>query len=243
MALMPRTSRLRRRWSRRIVAALLGLALTEVGAACGSAQDAPPVPAPSRPSIRDMPTVALQVGHWRSNELPGELALMRAQAGATTLEGISEPVVSMAIARAAKRRLEAAGELVDLVPATVRPGYRAAAFVSIHADGNPDATVTGFKVAGPERSVRARQLSELVERSYAARTGLPWHPMITDSMTGYYAFNSRRYVHAVDPATPGVVVETGFLTNPIDRRVIVDNPDVAAEGIANGVLAFLRRRG
>jgi hypothetical protein len=223
-----------------LAAALLAIATAGFGTSCGSAANDSRVPTSPQGDVRAGPRIALQVGHWRRDELPDELAVMRNQPGATTLEGIAEPTVGMAIARAAKRRLEEGGIAVDVVPATVPPGYRAQAFVSIHADGSPDATVSGFKVAASGGQARARLLSAVIARNYATTTGLPWHPTITGSMTGYYAFNARRYVHAVDPATPGVVLETGFLTSPADRSVIVDAPDVAGAGVARGVLEFLR---
>gem|GEM_PF-6910029 len=37
--------------------------------------------------------------------------------------------------------------------------------------------------------------------------------------------------------TPAVIVETGFMTSPTDRAIIVSKPGVAAKGIADGVLS------
>jgi hypothetical protein len=65
-------------------------------------------------------------------------------------------------------------------------------------------------------------------------------PNITRNMRGYYAFNSRRYEHSIHPMTPGAIVETGFITNASDRRIIVNNPKKSAEGIANAILLFLK---
>ena len=59
-------------------------------------------------------------------------------------------------------------------------------------------------------------------------------------MSGYYAFNWRRYDHAVHPMVPAVIVETGFLTNAQDRALLVNESERVAEGIANGIVAFLR---
>jgi N-acetylmuramoyl-L-alanine amidase len=56
-----------------------------------------------------------------------------------------------------------------------------------------------------------------------------------------YAFNSRWYCHAVAPGVPQAILEAGFLTNAVDRRVPLGNPDAAARGIAEGILTFLRR--
>ena len=59
----------------------------------------------------------------------------------------------------------------------------------------------------------------------------------------YYAFNSRRYQHAIAPTTPAVILEMGFLTNVSDRRVLLGAPDQVAAGIAHGILRFLGTRG
>jgi len=202
----------------------------------GSARVTAPAPKPAQPRV------ALQVGHWQHEKLPRELQWVRRSAGGTASAGTVEWQVNLAIAREAQRLLEAQSLAVDLLPATVPPGYRAAAFVSIHTDGNDDPTVTGFKVApaARDRSGLARTLNESLARRYAERTALSWNTGITPDMTSYYAFDERRFRHAINPATPAVVLETGFLTNPDDRRIIVDAPQLAAQGIANGVLDFLR---
>jgi hypothetical protein len=57
-------------------------------------------------------------------------------------------------------------------------------------------------------------------------------------MQNYYAFNFRRYEHALHPMTIGVIIETGFLTSPRDRGVIIDDPERAARGIVAAVKAF-----
>jgi hypothetical protein len=58
-------------------------------------------------------------------------------------------------------------------------------------------------------------------------------------MTGYYAFNSRRYCHAVAPGVPSAILEMGFLTSAADRALLLGNPDVVALGVARGILRFL----
>ena len=200
--------------------------------------------ATGRPQAASRPRVALQVGHWKHDRMPSELRWVQRSAGGASSDGAVEWRVNLAIARDAQRMLRADRVNVDLIPATVPPGYRAAAFVSIHADGNGDPTVSGFKIAPTARDGTglARVLTLSVARRYAQRTGLPWNTAITPDMTDYYAFDARRFRHAIDPVTPAAVLETGFLTNPEDRRVIVDAPQLAAEGIAEGVLAFLRRQ-
>jgi N-acetylmuramoyl-L-alanine amidase len=58
-------------------------------------------------------------------------------------------------------------------------------------------------------------------------------------MRGYYAFNWRRYDHSLHPMTVAMIIETGFLTNVSDRRLIVNNHKKSAQGIANGILKYL----
>ena len=228
------------------LAGLVGLVLFALGATRGARGGGDPRPAPPTATAPGpaRPRVALQVGHWQHEKLPGELRGVGRSAGGTRSGGTVEWQVNLAIARRAQRLLQGQGLAVDLVPATVPPGYRAAAFVSIHADGNADSHVTGFKVAPSkrDRSGLARALNDSLARRYAERTGLSWNASITADMTSYYAFDARRFRHAINPATPAVVLETGFLTSASDRRVLVREPQLAAAGIATGLLDFLRIR-
>src|SRR5690606_11215286 len=68
---------------------------------------------------------------------------------------------------------------------------------------------------------------------------LTYYGAITRRMRGYYAFNYRRYDHALHPMTVGAILETGFLTSARDRAVIVSDPDRAARGIARAVSQFI----
>ena len=57
-------------------------------------------------------------------------------------------------------------------------------------------------------------------------------------MRNYYAFNFRRYEHALHPMTIAVILETGFLTSQSDRQVLMNDPERAARGIVDAVMAF-----
>jgi len=61
-------------------------------------------------------------------------------------------------------------------------------------------------------------------------------------MRGYYAFNYRRYEHAIARITPAVIVEMGFLTNPDDRALLTGHADLLAAGLANGIIRYLNER-
>ncbi len=184
--------------------------------------------------------VGIQVGHWQNDTMPDELKALEYNGGAAW-GGLSEAAAMYEIVEATAAKLEAAGVIVDVLPATIPKGYRADAFISVHADGNRDTSISGFKIAGPRRdySGRSEALVEALYTSYEAATGMSEDSAITNRMTAYYAFNWPRYEHAVHPHTPSVIVETGFLTSAVDRAVIVATPEVPAAGIVEGVLAFL----
>jgi hypothetical protein len=198
-----------------------------------------PIPTPAEWEPPAGPVkIALQVGHWRADEAPDELRGLRGNG--TRWEDIAEWQANMEIAHRAGVLLEELGYAVEILPAVVPPGYRAHLFISIHADGSPDPRASGYRVASPRRDAtgRAQLAAELMEEAYGEATGLPRLPTVTRRMRSYYAFNFRRYEHALHPMTIAIILETGFLTSERDRRVIVDDPDRAAAGIAAAVVAF-----
>lgn len=185
--------------------------------------------------------VGIQVGHWFVGQLPDELR--RLSAG-TSAGGWSEWEVNLLIAQRVVPMLEEAGVEVDLLPTTIPVRYRAHAFVAIHADGDTSGALNGYKIARPGFSSIPDADDELVRtmyREYGAATGMARDAdvHISRRMIFYYAFNTRRYHHAVDLGTPSAIIETGFLTNGSDRAFLTGRPDAAARGIANGILRFL----
>ena len=155
--------------------------------------------------------VGIQVGHWQRDSLPEELAGLADNTGAV-VDGVMEEDVMYEIAVRVKALLEAQGIVVDILPVTIPVDYQASAFVSLHADGSRDTSISGFKIAAPRTDFSGRSiaLKQALDSSYARATNLPEDTAITRRMTGYYAFNWRRYDHAVHPQTPAVIVETGF---------------------------------
>lgn len=183
--------------------------------------------------------VALQAGHWKAHEAPDEQAGLRGNG--TRGGGKAEWEVNLEIARRTARLLEDSGYVVEILPTTVPPGYWADLFVSIHADGHGSPSISGYRAAHPRRDLtgRAAEFAALLDRTYGEETGLPYYGTVTRRMRGYYAFNYRRYQHALHPMTVGVILETGFLTSPRDRRVLVEEPDAAARGIVRAVTSFI----
>lgn len=186
------------------------------------------------------PKVGIQIGHYKNNELPEELERLRGNTGASG-GGKTEVEVNQKIAELTKDILEKEGILVELLPATVPPRYWADVFVAVHADGNLDRSVNGFKVAAPRRdySGNSESLSGFIQKSYVESTNLTIDPNISRNMRGYYAFSWRRFKHAIHPMTAAAILETGFLSNASDRKIIVNNPQMSAQGLSNGIINYL----
>jgi hypothetical protein len=200
-----------------------------------------PVARPVRPLNR----VGIQAGHWRSAELPDELARLRGSTG-TAGGGVAEWQLNLDVAERVAEILRGEGLQADVLPATVPPGYAADAFIALHADGDASGRLSGFKLARASRSpipeVDDALLAAITEE-YQAATGLPIDTHVSRNMTGYYAFSHRRFEHSVSPATPAVILEMGFMTNRSDLRMLLSEPDRLAIGVARGILRFLEERG
>jgi N-acetylmuramoyl-L-alanine amidase len=199
--------------------------------------------ASATPELAGPLRVGVQVGHWKIEEMPAEQQRLRKASG-SYWGGYDEWELNMMIAERVQRQLEAAGVLVDLLPATVPPGYLADAFISVHADGvtgDAAALRRGWKLAAPFRaSPASAALSDAVSASYPVATGLPADTRgASFDMRAYYAFSSYRYVYAIAPATPAIIVETGFMTHPLDRALLFEETERVARGISEGVLDFL----
>lgn len=186
--------------------------------------------------------VGLQAGHYQFGDAPEELASLRRNPGAPG-GGRIEWEVALDVAQRAAEMLRANGVEVDVLPATIPVRYRANAFVAIHADGDASGRLRGYKLARPNFSsipeVDDTFVSMLYDE-YGRVTGLPDNSdYITGRMRNYFAFNARRYQHAVAPGVPQAIVETAFMSNAADRGVLFNRPDLIARGIAAGVLRFL----
>lgn len=192
----------------------------------------------------DRPRVGIQMGHFESELLPDEQSSLRGSTGGSG-GGIREVVLNEDIARRVAALLSAKGITVDVLPATVPIAYAADAFVAIHADASSSGGPSGYKLARSRFSAIPQTDDDLVNaifESYGKATGLSVSDAITRNMTGYYAFNSRRRVHAVSRITPSAIIEMGYLTNASDRTFLINRKDTVAQGIATGILNFLQNR-
>lgn len=183
--------------------------------------------------------VAIQIGHWEAFNAPDELEKLRINTG-TSSAGKTEWEVAMSVAERTKKILEEKGFEVELLPVTIPSNYWADVFISIHADGNDSSVISGYKVAPSkwDYTRKADAFAEILDEEYGRATRMRRDPNITKTMEGYYAFNWPRYEHSLHPMTVAAIIELGFLTNANDRRIIVNEPDKSALGIANGIVNF-----
>ena len=200
------------------------------------------VPLPAAP-LYDPPgqkRVGLQAGHWLVNQVPAEL---RGLGGGAVGGGRQEWQVNLDVAERTAALLEDAGIQADVMPATVPEHYQANVFVALHADGDTTGQTRGFKVARPGfSSIPAidDRLVDAIQQSYGTATELPRDDEhISLRMRYYYAFNSRRYCHAVMPGVPQAIIEMAYLTNATDRQLLIGDPQKLAQGLADGIRAFL----
>jgi hypothetical protein len=228
-------------------------------ATCDGTIRADPLPAPGTPRSQDFfrsfrtplppaplwdppgpKRVGLQAGHWMNEDVPPELGRLQ---GGSSGGGKQEWQVNLDIAQRTAALLEATGVQVDVLPATVPPGYRANAFIALHADGDPAGLAHGFKVTRPGFSSLPEvddRLVTTINQVYGADTELPRDDEhISLRMLYYYAFNSRRYCHSVAPGVPQAIIEMAYLTSAGDRQYLIGDPDKLAHGLADSIQTFL----
>jgi len=157
--------------------------------------------------------------------------------GAVCPDGLEEVEINLEVAQYVVNYLRALGYEVDLLQEydSRAAGYQGRVLVSIHADSCSPPEASGFKVARAEDSVIPEVEDRLVAcliRRYQTRTGLPFHQWsITRDMTEYHIFRE------VEPSTPAAIIEVGFMGG--DRDLLVNRPDLVAQGIAEGIVCFI----
>jgi N-acetylmuramoyl-L-alanine amidase len=159
--------------------------------------------------------------------------------GAVCNDGLTEVSLNLDVATRVKEKLTAAGFDVDLLEEydDRLTNYDALALVSIHADTCAfiDDNASGFKVAaalGNDNPEKGSRLAACLSSRYGETTGLRFHAgSVSSHMTSYHAFDE------IDPNTAAAIMEIGFMN--LDRQILTQQPDLLAEGIAQGVLCYI----
>lgn len=195
-----------------------------------------PTPAPQptptlapTPDVADTrPRIGIIAGHWQNDS-----------GAVCDDDGLQEVQITVAVAERVQMLLERQGYHVDLLaefdPALTN--YAGAALVSLHADSCLNwEGLTGFKVARSAMSaipeIEDRLVACLYEE-YGRASRLPRHDAsITPNMTDYHAFRQ------IATDTPAAIIELGFLYK--DRDTLTRRQARLADGVANGILCFLK---
>jgi N-acetylmuramoyl-L-alanine amidase len=194
---------------------------------------------PGANPISTLPSQNMANGDWQNRV--GIVSGHRGNDSGTVCDdGLTEAQVNFDAATRAASILRAQGYTVDVLNEfdARLTGYRARAMLSIHADSciYINELATGYKVARFLYSAIPEEEDKLVaclSARYKTATGLPFHrTSVTHDMKQYHAFRE------IDPKTPGAIIELGFMYK--DRNVLVRRKDDVAQGVANGLLCFLR---
>jgi N-acetylmuramoyl-L-alanine amidase len=180
------------------------------------------------PTERPRPKIGIVAGHYGIPE----------DTGARCPDGLVEVDINLDIAARVQQLLRAEGFDVDLLKENDErlEMYQALALVSVHADtcAFDNLEATGFKVAptmATARPDKANRLVACIYSRYAEITGLSYHAGVTDDMTSYHAFSE------INSDTAAAIIETGFMN--LDRKILTQEPDKVAQGIANGILCYI----
>ena len=170
--------------------------------------------------------------------------------GAGVVTRQAEYELNLALSLEIKERLEARGVTVVMTRtanevdisnsqrATIANEAGADLFLRIHADSSTNADLRGISTlyAGGNAWVRpieaeSRAAAEVVHASVLRATDAEDRGVMMRSDLSGFNWST----------VPAVLVETGFLSNPVDDRALADATyrDTLAEGIAQGVLDYL----
>jgi N-acetylmuramoyl-L-alanine amidase len=163
---------------------------------------------------------------------------MGRDSGAICPDGLQEVDINRAIATRVVERLNQdldwQADLLEEFDEKLND-YSADALLSIHADSCNVPGRSGFKVARVESSYSSEtedQLIDCVSQHYHEATDLTFDRYtITYDMTRYHAY------YEIDPSTPAVVIEVGFMLE--DRELLTEQSDLVVEGIVNGLICFI----
>ncbi len=158
--------------------------------------------------------------------------------GAVCPDGLTENELNYAVAERVVLLLRGHGYTVDLLEEFDGrlTDYKAAAIVSLHSNDCTDYGPggTGYLVSQAESRAEGGEdtrLRECIAQHYEFATGLPRHFGQTRDTLDYHIFRE------IDLSTPGMILEMGFMY--ADRDILVNDPDLLARGILNGILCFL----
>ena len=104
-------------------------------------------------------------------------------------------------------------------------------FVSLHTNASVNPNASGTEVLVYSRSSPAFGLAESVLEQLNLQTGLRSRGVVT--RPGLYVLRKT--------TMPAILIEMGFITNPNDADLMSNSPELFAQGIADGIIDYVRR--
>lgn len=101
-------------------------------------------------------------------------------------------------------------------------------FISLHTNASDNPTASGSEVLVFSQPSAAASLGADILVWIGRLTGLRSRGVVTRS--GLYVLRKT--------AMPALIVELGFITNPMDARLMNDDGELFAEGVYNGILEY-----
>lgn len=122
---------------------------------------------------------------------------------------------------------------------TIIDSNNSTAFVSVHMDSYKKSSVRGVRIFYYSESEESKQLAQSICNSVnkmVFKDFLNITNVKAEIATGnYYILRTSK--------SPGVIIETGFITNPIDNKLIQTNDyqQIMAKAIAEGIVEYMYR--
>ncbi|MHB1017732.1 MAG: N-acetylmuramoyl-L-alanine amidase [Coriobacteriia bacterium] len=204
------------------------------------------------------PVVCIDPGHQaKANSAPepigpgaSETKAKVTGGGTGVTTGLPEHELNLVIALKVQERLERYGITVVMTRTTanvdisnaqrakVANDARADLFLRIHADSSTNAGTTGASTLYPGGNEWVAPISKESLRA----AGVIHREMLASTGAQDRSLSERADLSGFNWATvPSVLVETGFLSNPADDKLLADGAyqDKIADGITRGVLEYL----
>lgn len=102
-------------------------------------------------------------------------------------------------------------------------------FLSLHTNASEIVSATGSEAFVYRRNSDAEVLAENILEQLNYATGLQNRGVA--ARPGLYVLRKTRM--------PSVLLELGFITNPVDAELMAYSPELFSAGIVNGILAYL----
>ncbi len=172
--------------------------------------------------------IGILAGHYGEGN-PGEICS----------DGTKEADVNQKIATLVKAKLEKKGFSVELFPETDPKllNFTGTVMIALYSGScaSDPLPPSGFKVGGSISAKNTEQIDRLatcISQEYQSATQLPFtYEVIDMDNAAFHVFRD------INPDTAAVLLEMGSLKT--DHKILMDEADKAAEGIAAGIICFI----